>query len=76
MAEKLDVYSDLRVPFEVAAWARGHKFNVVAVNISRDIKALNKLREDILALEKQEAEMEARLKTYFDEAKTRMADKV
>lgn len=76
MTVKMDIYSDMRVPFDVAAWARGHRFNVVAVNIARDLKALEELRAHRDRLEQQEAEMETRLKSYIDEARVRMQGKV
>ena len=76
MTEKLDIYSDMRLPFDVATWCRGHKLNIVAVNISRDLKALDELRAHRDRLEQQEAEMEARLRGFVEEARIRMAGKV
>ena len=67
-----DVYSDLKVPFDVGTWCRGHLFNVTAVNIARDVRALKQLRANIEHLEQQETELELRLSTFIDDARKKM----
>jgi hypothetical protein len=68
----LDVYSDLKVPFEVATWARGHRFNVVAVDIARSIKTLKAIAETRERLETQEEEIEAELRNHIALARKKM----
>lgn len=68
----LDVYSDLKVPFEVAVWCRGHKLNVTAVNIARALRGIKSVREQIAELEAQEANTEDALKFFIEEAQRKM----
>lgn len=35
----MDIYSDMSVPFDIAAYCRGHKYCPEAVNLTRAIKA-------------------------------------
>lgn len=56
MANKLDVYSHMLVPFSVAAWCRGRKMHPASVNLSRGIRAMEEAK---LALERAEASLEA-----------------
>lgn len=39
MAEKMDVYSTNRVPFDIAAYCRGHKYSPQAVKLARAVRA-------------------------------------
>lgn len=41
----MDVYSELSVPFELAAYCRGRKLSVEAVNLSRALVRLTSARE-------------------------------
>jgi phosphohistidine phosphatase SixA len=42
----MDIYSsEMTIPFDVAAYCRGHKLSVEAVNLSRAIKARQQARE-------------------------------
>lgn len=53
MAEKMDVYSDCRVPFDVAAYCRGHKFSPQAVTLARAVRTRDELYKQFLDLEAQ-----------------------
>lgn len=44
----MDVYSSrMDIPFSVAAYCRGHKFSVEAVNYARAIQEFQKAEEDV-----------------------------
>ena len=52
----MDIYSsEMSIPFDVAAYCRGHKFSTEAVNLSRAIKAKRAAWE---AVRKAESELE------------------
>jgi hypothetical protein len=52
MLKPMDVYSSsMDIPFEVAAYCRGHKFSVEAVRLSRAIKARSLARIEQAAAE-------------------------
>lgn len=52
---KMDIYSDMRIPLDVAIWARSHKFNVGATKLTRAIQRVNQAQ---LALSQAQQSME------------------
>lgn len=53
MLQALDVYSSrMEIPFDVAAYCRGHKLSVEAVNYARAIRRLNEADAFVLEAEK------------------------
>lgn len=59
--KKLDVYSDLVVPFDVAVLCRSHKFSPAAVSLARALKKKNDLIEQQDQIEKDLARAEAEI---------------
>lgn len=51
MAEKMDVYSSNRVPFDIAAYCRGHKYSPQAVKLARAVKARDAAFTEFMNLE-------------------------
>lgn len=41
----MDIYSSSRVPFDVAAYLRGHKFSIVASDLTRALKTEDAAKE-------------------------------
>ena len=71
---KYDIYSDPRIPFDVSTWLRGHKFNPVAVNITRSLHECETCKAGIAALEQQLEHEEQKLRALIAQAKQRMED--
>lgn len=69
---KMDAYSDMQVPFEVATWARAHPYNPTAVNIRRKLEARDALTKTIDTAEAKRDEVECELKTLCEEARLKM----
>lgn len=72
MTAKLDVYSDLAVPFDIATWCRGHKFSPAAVEIARSLKRRDELRAKLAELESQIEAEEAGLAALVQTAREKM----
>lgn len=68
----MDVYSDMRVPFDVATWLRGHRFSPVAVNITRALTEDKDLAERIERLERERTAREQNLRDLIQEARNKM----
>lgn len=68
----LDKYSDHRIPFMVGTWARAHKFNPTAVNLSKALEDIDKTRAAIVAKEKELEDKEAHLRALIADAEKRM----
>lgn len=70
MADRMDVYSVLEVPFDVATWARGHRYSPVAVDIAKNIRNKEELQKGLNALydaiEKNEASLVALIEVARD----------
>ncbi len=49
--EKMDVYSDHMVPFDLAAWCRGRRFHPKAAELSKQLRAKEEARQAIYAAE-------------------------
>ncbi len=74
MSKQFDVYSDMRIPFDVATWMRGHKFNPVSVNVTKQLQSLDDLK---LRREKIEREIDAQeenLKDLITQARNKMEE--
>lgn len=69
---KYDALSDMRIPFEVAAWARGHRFNPVTVNLVRKLREISDLTSTIEQAEKARDKAEAELRSLCETAKQKM----
>lgn len=69
---KFDALSDMRVPFEVAAWARGHKYNPTTVNILRKLSEINSATARMDAAERERDTAEGELRVLCEEAKIKM----
>lgn len=72
MTDKLDVYSALEVPFDVATWARGHRYSPTAVDIAKNLRRKAELRKELEATEKAIEETEATLTTLIEAARDKM----
>jgi hypothetical protein len=57
----MDLYSDLRVPFNVAAFCRQRKFNPVAVQLLQAIRATHATKQAVLEAETSNEEAESAL---------------
>ena len=69
---KMDLYSDMQVPFEVAVWARAHRFNTTAIGITRSLLRRNQLTAEMDRIEKEREEVEAELRAMCVEAQSKM----
>jgi hypothetical protein len=64
----MDIYSsDISIPFQVAAYCRGHKFSVEAVNLARAIKTRDSARSLVLNAEKALDGAEARVRACIQQ---------
>lgn len=64
----MDIYSDLRIPLSVGVWARSHKFNPVAVQLTRDLKLIADRRAEVERAEKSLEQAERNLKETIEMA--------
>lgn len=71
-SKQFDVYSDPRVPFDVATWARGHRFDVTAVGMTKKLVKLDDLKNKLAKLEDEIEQEEIALQTMVDQAKGKM----
>ena len=49
----MDIYTTHKIPFEIGTWARGHKFDITAVRLSRSLMKIERLHKELAALENQ-----------------------
>lgn len=49
--QAMDVYSDRRVPFAIAAWCRQHKLHRFAVDLRRKLQEQTEVHSQLLVLE-------------------------
>ena len=70
----MDIYSDMRVPFNVAVWARSHKYDKTAVQITRALLRLKEIKAQIEALEQEADHVEAQMQTLCAEALVKQGD--
>lgn len=63
MVEKLDVYSDIRIPFTVSAYCRHRKFNPEVVSLATAMRKDAATRKQIEELQEQ---LEANTQTIKD----------
>lgn len=68
----MDIYSSYRVPFNLAVWARGHKYHPVAVQITRDLKSIANLEAEMEAIERRKEEAEQALRTTLARAEQQL----
>lgn len=47
----MDKYSDPRIPFNVGVWCRSHKFNPLAVSLSRGLQSIATRKAELEAAE-------------------------
>lgn len=73
---KLDEYSDMMVSFDVAAWARGHKFNITAVKLSHELRVREQLIKERDRIQTMIDQSEEAIKKHQDDARVKMQDKV
>lgn len=64
---KMDVYSDHMVPFDLAAWCRGRKFNPKAVALAKALNEKETARAGVLAAERRLDASEAAVKAAVAE---------
>lgn len=53
MTDKLDVYSDMRIPFTVAAFCRQRRYHPDSVALAKCMRADSALRQQIETLQEQ-----------------------
>ena len=58
----MDIYSNHLIPFSLGIWARTHKFNPTAVQMTKDLQLIAKLDEESKLLERRKEAAEAALK--------------
>lgn len=68
----MDVYADMRVPFEVAAYCRGHKFCGEAVALSKALREREAAQAAIKAAEKAFWRAEQAVDAAVQNAKQRL----
>ena len=71
MSNKLDVYGDIALPFDVAALCRSHKFSPVAVSIARKLREKQEAIARRDALEAQIDKIESEISLLADTARER-----
>lgn len=69
---KMDIYSDMRIPFDIGTWLRGHKFNVTSVAITKKLQECDSISAQIRALEDAQSQAEGELGFLIEEAKLKM----
>lgn len=72
MTAKLDVYSNLQVPFDIAVWCRGHKYSPTAVDIARSLKRQEALKQQLADIEDQIEREEEGLQSLVHTAREKM----
>lgn len=65
----MDIYTDPRIPFNLGVWARGHKFNVIAVQMTRHLQSITKIDGQIAALQRSKDAEQAALDTTLERAR-------
>ena len=70
----MDIYSTHKVPFNVAVWARGHKFHPTAVQITRDLKSIAKIEEEYTELEQRKERAEQALRNTLARAEQHLKE--
>jgi hypothetical protein len=70
--KKFDIYSDMRVPFAVGAWARGHKFDLTAVKLTRALMVLESLQSQQDDLQKRVDKAQQQLTEAIADATAKM----
>lgn len=68
----MDIYTTYRIPFEVGTWARGHKFDITAVRLSRALIKIDDIEIQIAALQKQSDKVHEGLAKDIMIARTKM----
>lgn len=72
----MDVYADITIPFDVAAYCRGHRFCIEAVALTKAIKDKDSARSAVEVAERWLAAAEKKVDDAVTAARTRMdADK-
>jgi hypothetical protein len=72
MSNKFDIYSDMRVPFDVSTWARMHKFSTEAVNLTRALRKHQALEAQMESIQKQIDANTDEIHTAVSSVKTKM----
>ena len=49
----MDIYTTYKIPFEVGTWARGHKFDITAVKMTRKLMKLDQIETQMSVLQKE-----------------------
>lgn len=69
----LDVYSvDRTVPFDIAAYCRGHKFSIEAVNLRRAIEAKQTALNNVESAERALARADDMMQACIDSVREKM----
>lgn len=68
----MDVYSDMSVPFDVAAYCRGHRFCPEAASLTHAIKARNSAEDLVTQAERVLDDKRTELRAAIDAARKRM----
>ena len=63
--QPMDVYSDIRIPFAVAAWCRGHRYSVLAVELARKLVEMRNNAIRLAELERKDLQHYNDLKSIF-----------
>lgn len=68
----MDIYGDITIPFDVAAYCRGHKFCIEAATLTRTIRQRNEARAAVIAAEKVLDRAEREVEIAIEAARQRM----
>jgi hypothetical protein len=68
----MDVYGDMTIPFDIAAYCRGHKYSQEAVDLARAIRRRAEMREAVAKAERELQNAESIVSLTIDKARRRM----
>lgn len=66
----MDIYSDMRIPYSVGVWARSHKFNPIAVQLTKDLREIEARKKALEAAEFALDQAERNIKETIQLAET------
>lgn len=72
MTDKMDIYSDMEIPFDIAAYLRGRKFSAEAVGLTRAIRLRDKWADTVSTAQRGLDDAERNLASAIVDARTAM----
>jgi hypothetical protein len=62
-SQTMDVYSNIRIPFSIAAWCREHRFHPLAASLAKTLRAATENQTELQRLEDKDRTLYGEIKS-------------